>query len=119
MIKTMDNILNVPDDFLSANLSSARILRAFELQLTFPQDNIVAALDNIAVQVLASTPTSLDDDGIGYGSVPVNGRVDNSLMNNDGVVLTSGDARAALISGVAEASIGLPPEVFARASKCN
>ena len=89
--------------------TSARIVKAFESQLTFPRDNISMTLDNLAVEVTRSAPATLDDS-LGYASIPQNDNIDDTLVNNE-QKLYIGDAQKIPVD-MAEASISIPHEAF-------
>ncbi len=98
--------MNVPDVSFSFNRSSsARILQAFECQLSFARDNVSMTSDNLAVEVLPSVSLA---NSLGFASKAEDGDlpVDDTLVNNDEELIVG--SRHSIPDGVfdeAEASI--------------
>ncbi|XP_071797500.1 adhesion G-protein coupled receptor G6-like [Asterias amurensis] len=83
VIKSVNNVLNVPDVSFSSNRSSsATILEAFESQLSFTRDGISISMDNLAVEVLPSVSLT---NSLGFASKAEDADtpVDDTLVNNE------------------------------------
>ena len=112
VITTVDSILNLPDDTFAGSYSAGRILETFETQLTFVQENLERLERNVAVQAVF-LPNGTEDDYLSYASIPRNGAIDDTLQNNDEVILYSNGRNVP--QDTAEASIVLPDEAFQQA----
>ncbi|XP_038077377.1 adhesion G-protein coupled receptor G7-like [Patiria miniata] len=110
VIKTVDNVLNLPYEIFEENDDDAagRILQTFETQLTYVQENLtIDYLTNLAVDVVVLGADSDADAGISYASIPRGGVIDDTLQNNEDRLDSAIEPR-----NDAEAFIGLPGEAL-------